>query len=65
MLTVSLFLFIFVLILANAGAFKFGVDRRACLDKHIGLLEIKKLIPFLILTYDVSIRDNFGRKYTY
>ena len=61
-LTVSLLLLISALILANAGALKFGAGRRVCLGKHIGLLEIKKLIPFLILTYDVNIRDNFGRR---
>ena len=61
-LTVSLVFIVSALILVNAGAFKFGAGRRVCLGKHIGLLEIKKLIPFLILTYDVSIRDNFGRR---
>lgn len=33
---------------------KFGAGRRVCLGKHIGILEVKKLIPFLIRNYDVS-----------
>jgi cytochrome P450 len=34
---------------------QFGAGRRFCLGRHVGILEIKKLIPFLMLTYDVSV----------
>jgi hypothetical protein len=34
---------------------QFGAGRRVCLGRHVGILEIKKLIPFLMLTYDVSV----------
>ncbi|PLB49343.1 putative cytochrome P450 oxidoreductase [Aspergillus steynii IBT 23096] len=33
----------------------FGGGRRVCLGKHIGILEIKKLIPFLLLNYEFEI----------
>ena len=33
---------------------KFGAGRRVCLGKHLGIFEVKKLIPYLITTYDVS-----------
>ncbi|KAJ5519539.1 hypothetical protein N7453_001961 [Penicillium expansum] len=33
----------------------FGAGRRICLGKHIGIFEIKKLIPFLVLNYDFSM----------
>ncbi|MCJ1386381.1 hypothetical protein MMC17_009507 [Xylographa soralifera] len=33
----------------------FGAGRRICLGKHIGILEVKKLIPFLFLNYDMHI----------
>ncbi|EHL01849.1 putative Pisatin demethylase [Glarea lozoyensis 74030] len=39
------------------GVLTFGAGRRVCLGKHIGILEIKKLIPFLILNYDIRIID--------
>lgn len=32
---------------------QFGAGRRVCLGKHIGILEIKKFISFLVLTYEV------------
>ncbi|KAL7928631.1 cytochrome P450 CYP4/CYP19/CYP26 subfamily protein [Trichoderma chlorosporum] len=35
----------------------FGAGRRVCLGKYIGLFEVKKLIPFLILNYDIQIID--------
>lgn len=35
----------------------FGAGRRICLGRHVGILEIKKLIPFLILNYDIRIVD--------
>jgi cytochrome P450 len=42
-----------------AYIFKFGAGRRICLGKHIGIFEIKKLVPFLILKYDVSTHNGF------
>ncbi|RLL97903.1 hypothetical protein CFD26_105311 [Aspergillus turcosus] len=35
----------------------FGAGRRVCLGRHVGILEIKKLIPFLVLTYDMRVVD--------
>ena len=35
---------------------QYGAGRRVCLGRHIGILEIKKLISFLLVTYDVSAR---------
>ncbi|KAJ5713090.1 uncharacterized protein N7483_010271 [Penicillium malachiteum] len=35
----------------------FGAGRRVCLGKYIGIFEVKKLIPFLILNYDIDIFD--------
>ncbi|KAI4264753.1 MAG: hypothetical protein L6R42_000163 [Xanthoria sp. 1 TBL-2021] len=32
----------------------FGAGRRVCLGKHIGIFEIKKLIPVLVLNYEAS-----------
>ncbi|KUI71294.1 Pisatin demethylase [Cytospora mali] len=32
----------------------FGAGRRVCLGKHIALLEVKKIIPALLLNYEVS-----------
>ncbi|CAG8220435.1 unnamed protein product [Penicillium salamii] len=37
------------------GLLTFGAGRRVCLGKHIGIFEIKKLIPFLALNYDIRI----------
>ena len=34
---------------------QFGAGRRICLGRYVGILEIKKILPFLILNYDVSI----------
>ncbi|GAB1199993.1 hypothetical protein APSETT444_009353 [Aspergillus pseudonomiae] len=34
----------------------FGAGRRVCLGKYIGILELKKLVPFLVLKYDVGSR---------
>ncbi|KAL3255192.1 hypothetical protein ABHI18_008399 [Aspergillus niger] len=31
----------------------FGAGRRVCLGRHIGIFELKKLLPFLILNYKV------------
>jgi cytochrome P450 len=33
---------------------QFGSGRRVCLGRHVGIMEIKKLISFLVLNYDVS-----------
>ncbi|KAI0180673.1 putative benzoate 4-monooxygenase cytochrome P450 [Hypoxylon sp. FL1284] len=33
----------------------FGAGRRVCLGKHLGMLELKKLIPFLVLNYDMQV----------
>ncbi|KAE8373926.1 cytochrome P450 [Aspergillus bertholletiae] len=38
----------------EGGVLTFGAGRRICLGRHVGILEIKKLIPFLVLTYDAS-----------
>ncbi|OTB00207.1 hypothetical protein M426DRAFT_324448 [Hypoxylon sp. CI-4A] len=35
----------------------FGAGRRICLGKNIGIFEMKKIIPFLILNYDTQILD--------
>lgn len=33
---------------------QFGAGRRICIGKHIGILEVKKMISYLLLSYDVS-----------
>ncbi|OAG11211.1 putative benzoate 4-monooxygenase cytochrome P450 [Paraphaeosphaeria sporulosa] len=35
----------------------FGAGRRICLGRHVAFLEIKKLIPFLVLTYNIRLVD--------
>ncbi|KAI0868045.1 putative benzoate 4-monooxygenase cytochrome P450 [Hypoxylon argillaceum] len=35
----------------------FGAGRRVCLGKHVGFLEIKKLIAFIVINYDVRVVD--------
>ncbi|KFX98708.1 hypothetical protein V490_02162 [Pseudogymnoascus sp. VKM F-3557] len=35
----------------------FGAGRRTCLGKHIALLEIKKVVPALLLNYDINLLD--------
>ncbi|RYP59321.1 hypothetical protein DL769_008585 [Monosporascus sp. CRB-8-3] len=35
----------------------FGAGRRVCIGRHIGILEVKKIISFLVLTYDIHIVD--------
>ncbi|THC94131.1 hypothetical protein EYZ11_006380 [Aspergillus tanneri] len=37
------------------GLLTFGAGRRVCLGKHIGIFEVKKLVPFLVLNYDISM----------
>lgn len=38
----------------GSGDVQFGAGRRVCQGKHVALLEMKKLIPTLVLRYDVS-----------
>ncbi|KAI0551608.1 putative benzoate 4-monooxygenase cytochrome P450 [Xylaria curta] len=35
----------------------FGAGRRVCLGKHVGILELKKVVPFLILNYKMQVVD--------
>ncbi|KAK9244249.1 benzoate 4-monooxygenase cytochrome P450 [Lipomyces tetrasporus] len=35
----------------------FGAGRRVCIGKHIGLMEVKKLVAFLVLNYNLHIID--------
>ncbi|EOA91103.1 uncharacterized protein SETTUDRAFT_158566 [Exserohilum turcica Et28A] len=39
------------------GILTFGSGRRVCLGRYVGLLEIKKLIAFLVLNYDLRVVD--------
>ncbi|KAL1866899.1 hypothetical protein Daus18300_006602 [Diaporthe australafricana] len=39
------------------GLLTFGAGRRVCLGKHVGLFEVKKLIPFLLIHYNMDIVD--------
>ncbi|KAJ5497539.1 Benzoate 4-monooxygenase cytochrome P450 [Penicillium fimorum] len=41
----------------EASMLTFGAGRRVCLGRHVGILEIKKLLPFLVLTYDMRVID--------
>ncbi|PYI01677.1 putative cytochrome P450 oxidoreductase [Aspergillus sclerotiicarbonarius CBS 121057] len=40
------------------GLLTFGAGRRVCLGKHIGIFEMKKLLPFLILNYKMQLVDS-------
>ncbi|KAI0154157.1 putative benzoate 4-monooxygenase cytochrome P450 [Xylariaceae sp. FL1272] len=33
----------------------FGAGRRVCLGKHIGILELKKVVPFLVMNYKMEV----------
>ncbi|KAK2592582.1 hypothetical protein QQS21_009727 [Conoideocrella luteorostrata] len=35
----------------------FGAGRRICLGRYIGIFEIKKIVPFLVLNYDIEAID--------
>ncbi|KAI0466771.1 putative benzoate 4-monooxygenase cytochrome P450 [Xylaria cf. heliscus] len=35
----------------------FGAGRRVCLGKHIGILELKKVVPFLAMNYKMQVVD--------
>ncbi|KAK3940211.1 Pisatin demethylase, partial [Diplogelasinospora grovesii] len=41
----------------EASMLTFGSGRRICLGKYLGILEITKLISFLVLNYDIHIVD--------
>ncbi|KAK5628281.1 hypothetical protein RRF57_003996 [Xylaria bambusicola] len=35
----------------------FGAGRRICLGRHLGMLEIKKCIPFLVMNFDLTTQQ--------
>ncbi|KAK2608295.1 hypothetical protein N8I77_006913 [Diaporthe amygdali] len=41
----------------EAGILTFGGGRRICIGRYVGILEIKKILPFLILNYDIRVVD--------
>ncbi|KID99278.1 Cytochrome P450, partial [Metarhizium majus ARSEF 297] len=36
----------------------FGAGRRICLGRYIGIFEIKKIVPFLVLNYEIEAVDH-------
>ncbi|KHN98028.1 Cytochrome P450 [Metarhizium album ARSEF 1941] len=36
----------------------FGAGRRICLGRYIGIFEIKKIVPFLVLNYEIQAIDH-------
>ncbi|CAI6341036.1 unnamed protein product [Periconia digitata] len=41
----------------SSGMLTFGAGRRSCMGKYIAVMEIKKLMPFLLLNYEMKIPD--------
>ncbi|KEY64588.1 hypothetical protein S7711_03647 [Stachybotrys chartarum IBT 7711] len=33
----------------------FGAGRRVCIGRHIGIMEVKKILSFMVINYDISI----------
>ena len=36
---------------------KFGAGKRTCLDKNIAILEIHKLVPALVIRYEIRLAE--------
>ncbi|KAL4784157.1 cytochrome P450 [Aspergillus varians] len=41
----------------EAAVLTFGAGRRVCLGRHLAILELKKIVPALLLRYDFELRD--------
>ncbi|KAL4815043.1 cytochrome P450 [Aspergillus spinulosporus] len=41
----------------EAAVLTFGAGRRVCLGRHIAMLELKKIVPALVLRYDFELID--------
>ncbi|OAA43657.1 Cytochrome P450 [Metarhizium rileyi] len=44
------------------GMLTFGAGRRICLGRYIGIFEIKKMVPFLLLNYEIEAVDHTAFK---